>query len=165
MPPQPGNNSAATNAKPRDTIAGLRETATAGGFVSSRHRDVCRRIKAGEWVVLSVVSSIEFLHGRLLLRLTCPAGKRMVASLPPPGLVLRSSGLGQSSNLHRGWLLPVRFRHTRRRGAHNGETSLQQPDHHWLVWEPVPNRISEALSVNSCRATASSHSAKNFAAR
>ena len=71
----------------RDTIAGLRETATAGGFVSSRHRDVCRRIKAGEWVVLSVVSSIEFLHGRLQQRLTCPAGKRVVdiAAATRPG--------------------------------------------------------------------------------
>ena len=162
MPPQPGNNSAATNAKPRDTIAGLRGTATAGGFVSSRHRDACRRVMAGVWVVLSVVSSIEFLHGRLQQRLTCPAGKRAVALLPPPGLVLRPSGPGQSSNLHRGWLLPARFRYTRRRGAHNGGTSLQQPDHHWLVWEPVPNRTSEALSVDSCCATASSHSGKKF---
>lgn len=161
LPPR-GNNSAATNAKPRDTIAGLRETATSGGFVSSRHRDACRRIKAGVWMVLSVVSSIEFLHGRLQQRLTCLAGKRAVALLPPPGLVLRPFGPGQSSNLHRGWLPPARFRHTRRRGAHNGGTFLQQPDHHWLVWEPVPNRTSEALSVDSCCVTASRHSAKKF---
>ena len=82
-----GHNCSAANTKPRDTIAGLRETATAGGFVSSRHRDVCRRIKAGEWVVLSVVSSIEFLHGRLQQRLKCPAGKRVVdiAAATRPG--------------------------------------------------------------------------------
>ena len=87
MPPLPGNNSAATNAKPRDTIAGLRETATEGGFVSSRHRDACRRVMAGVWVVLSVVSSIEFLHGRLQQRLKCPAGKRVVdiAAATRPG--------------------------------------------------------------------------------
>ena len=168
MPPLPGNNSAATNAKPRDTIAGLwgsppsvasfrRVAATcAGHLVPASGRAVS--------IVIDSISSMAGFNDALHI----PAGiqvdtpRAMCSRLANySGRSIRDAPQTCIEGGHR-WSASGS---PARRGAHNGRTSMQQPDHHWLVWEPVPNRTSEALSVDSCCATASSHSAKNFAAR
>ena len=50
-----------SNAKPHDDFAGLHRFATCRGFISSRHRNVCRPVLAGFGVVLSEISSIGLL--------------------------------------------------------------------------------------------------------
>lgn len=125
------STNAAANAKPRDEFAGLHTFATCRGLISSRHRDACRPVIAGFCVALLEVSSIGPPSIQVFtLRLTLPAGievSRLAprpwgpAPVPRPGITLKHRVEGGHCAFVSG--TPATW------GAHNSETSMQQPNH------------------------------------
>lgn len=125
-----GTSVSATNAKPRNDVAGLHRLATCCGLTSSRHRDVCRPVVAGFRVALSEVSSIGLISIHDFTLRLAPAGVQVAS--------LASRPLSSTSVPRFGIILNHRFEGGRCRfasgtpairGAHNSGTLAQQPDH------------------------------------
>lgn len=121
---------AAANAKPRDEFAGLHSFATCRGLISSRHRDACRPVITGFCVALLEVSSIgrppfrssDYGYpppGIEVSRLASPPWRP--APVPRLGITLKHRVEGGHCAFVSG--TPATW------GAHNSETSMQQPNH------------------------------------
>lgn len=145
------------NAKPRDEFAGPHRFATFRGLISSRYRDARRPVVTGFRVALSKVSSIGLpsIHD-FTLRLALPAGIQVarLASRPRSSAPVLRFGIILKHRVE-GGRRPFASGTPATRGAHNSETSMQQPDHQWLVRESISSRITVALSVDTFRGSPS----------
>jgi hypothetical protein len=112
--------------------------------------DCCRRLQSG-----AVGSFIDRFVLPLRLHATQPPLRLFSpAPVPRPGIILRLPLEGGRCLFASG--TPTT------RGAHNGETPMQQPDQTFLVRESVPSRIAEALSVDAFRRFLSRRTARHF---
>ena len=100
----------ATNAKPRAQFAGLHWFATCRGFISSRHRDVCRSVLTGFRIEMSEVSAIKkppFTH---------PALPGLTRRLSRHAVCFGYPDRVNPQTWSKAWSLPVRIRYTRNTG-------------------------------------------------
>ena len=112
-----------------------------------------RSVMTGVRVTLSEVSSIDCPPFRPHTKPEFPAGIKATQGSRTTRAAIQAACCGYPTRdtpqtQCRRWSSPVRFRHTRRRGAHNSETPRQRPGLS-LVREPIPNRITSAISVNA----------------
>ena len=137
------------NAKPRDAFAGLLRLVTWGDVDSPRYRDACRAVVTGFRVMLLEVSSIDLtsVFG-FTLRLNLPVGTTVANSATTFAVGSGDPDQNNPQTWCRRWSPPVRFRCTRKRGAHNSEKQSWKPDQSF-VREPIPIRITLALPVNA----------------
>ena len=140
----------AANAKPRDAVAGLHGFATCRGFVSSRHRDACRASRHRlESNTVEKFIDRYVLNFRPTIR---PKSPRRDPSDAPRGTTFSyAPAFRPGINLERsveGGRRPFASGTPAIRGARNSETLRQQPDQP-LVREPIPTRITVAISVDA----------------
>ena len=139
------------SAKPRDAFAGLQYCATGRGYSKSRCRNLYRPVLTG-FIQSNVVGSFIYRAGLLYRLHTQPASPRGDNSGAYRATTIAICA-GCPTQNHpqtwcRRWSPPVRFRPTRNRGTHNSETPRQQPNQP-LVREPIPTRITVAISVDA----------------
>ena len=136
--------------KPRVIFAGLQGAATGGGCKSSRYRDA-QPAKRHRPQVTAVGSVIDRLTSSFRLH-TTPASPLRDNRGATGAATFGASRCNPTRNTleHRVEVVAARSlqAHPQTRGAHNGETLRQQPSQ-WLVREPIPARVTSAISVNA----------------
>lgn len=137
-------------AKPREIFAGLQGAATGGGCKSSRYRDA-QPAKRHRPQVTAVGSFIDRLTSSFRLH-TTPASPVRDNRDATGAATFAASRRNPTRNTleHRVEVVATRSlqAHPQTRGAHNSETLRQQPSQ-WLVREPIPTRVTSAISVNA----------------